>query len=576
MSRKPTALVDVIRWCGDVIFYSAALRSSRAQADKTPFNAVTGPIEAFRAEPLQLLEAHNRRLGCERSAERRLLYRGISVLDLNDYLRILRRNWVLLVASILAGVMAGGAASILVKPTYTSATQLFVAIQSSGTVTELQQGNTFSQARVQSYVKTATTPVILQPAIDALGLKETPEQLAGRVRATSDPNTVLISIEVDDASPVQAAAIAQAVADSLISGLDSLERPKADGTSPVSLSVITPAIAPSVPSAPNTRLNILLGLLGGLIAGLAIAVFRTALDHRVRGEADFRRISEAPVLGAIAFDQDAVKKPLLTQTQAQSARAESFRQLRTNLQFANVTGQAASILMTSSLPGEGKSTTATNLALALAQAGQSVCLVDADLRRPAVSEYLGLDRNAGLTTALIGQADVMDLLQPWGVDALYVLVSGQIPPNPSELLGSAQMSVLLGRLEEAFDVVIIDAPPLLPVTDAAVLAQHVGGVLLVVGAQKVKTNDLEKALGTLELVKASILGVVLNRLPVKGPDAYAYAYYSTEEPPSKSGNPKTPTSHVEASRGVVREEDPDSQKGSQQGRPPRVFPGAMH
>lgn len=490
-------------------------------------------------------------------------------LDLYDYLRILRRNWILIVASLLVGLIAAGAASILVKPTYTSATQLFVAIQSSGTVTELQQGNTFSQARVQSYVKTATTPVILQPAIDALGLDETPEALASRIRATSDPNTVLIDIEVDDTSPVRAAAIAQAVADSLIRGLDSLERPRAGGTSPVSLSIITPAIAPNVPSAPNTRLNLLLGLLAGLIVGVGLAVLRTALDHRVRGEADFRRISDAPVLGAIAFDQDAVKKPLLTQTRAQSPRAESFRQLRTNLQFANVTGQAKSILMSSSLPGEGKSTTATNLALALAQAGQTVCLIDADLRRPMVSEYLGLDRNAGLTTALVGQADVMDLLQPWGVDPLYVLTSGQIPPNPSELLGSKQMRLILERLEESFDAIIIDAPPLLPVTDAAVLAQHVGGVVLVVGVQKLKRHDLEKTLGTLDLVKAQVLGVVLNRLPVRGPDAYAYSYYSSDDS-SGLGDPGSPESAVSARA----HSDWPTTEASRESRPPVVFPGS--
>lgn len=495
---------------------------------------------------------------------------GDPSLDLHDYLRILRRNWILLIASTLVGVLAAGAASIIVKPTYTSATQLFVAIQGAGSVTELQQGNTFSQARVQSYVKTVTAPVILQPAIDELGLSETPNELAGRIRAKSDPNTVLINIEVDDTSPAQAAAIAQAVAASLVRGLDSLERPKAGGTSPVSLSVITPATAPSTPSAPNTRLNIFLGLFAGLVIGLGIAVLRTALDHRVRGEADFRKTSDVPILGTIAFDQDAMKKPLLTQTLPQSPRAESFRQLRTNLQFANIAGHAKTVLMTSSLPGEGKSTTATNLALALAQAGQTVCLIDADLRRPMVGEYLGLERNAGLTTALVGQADVMDLLQPWGTDQLYVLASGQIPPNPSELLGSEQMNQLLHRLEASFDTIIIDAPPLLPVTDAAVLAQHVGGVVLVVGAQKVKKHDIEKAFSTLDLVKATVLGAVLNRLPVKGADAYSYAYYNSDESskPSSSARSYTQDSSPAGAQGVHI----DNAKEVGSGRAPSVFP----
>lgn len=461
---------------------------------------------------------------------------GETGLDLRDYLRLFRRNWILIVAAALIGLLVGGATSVLSKPTYVSDTQLFVAIQSSGSVSELQQGNTFSQARVQSYVKTVTSPVVLQPAIDALGLDISPEELAPRVKASTEVNTVLINISISDQSPVQAAAIAQAVANSLIAAVDSLEKPKTGGSSPVGLSVIKPAKAPSTPSAPNTRMNLVIGILLGLALGIGLAVLRTALDNRIRGEADLRRVTEAPLLGGIAFDQDASKKPLLTQTAPQSPRAESFRQLRTNLQFANVSGHGKTVLVTSSLPGEGKSTTATNLAIALAQAGQTVCLIDADLRRPMVNEYLGLDRNAGLTTALVGSADVNDLLQPWGTDDLYVLTSGQIPPNPSELLGSNEMKNLISRLEAAFDSVVIDAPPLLPVTDAAVLSQHVGGVVVVVGAQKLRTMDLEKSLGALAMVGSNLLGIVLNRLPSKGADSYSYTYYSHQDlHRSKSG-----------------------------------------
>lgn len=420
---------------------------------------------------------------------------------------------------------------MLVKPTYTAETQLFVAIQGSGSIQELQQGNSFGQARVQSYVKTIDSPVVLQPAIDSLGIGITSEELAGRIKASSDINTVLISISVNDNSPVQAAALAQAIADSLIKTVDTLEKPKTGGVSPVSMSVIKPAKAPAAPSAPNTRLNLLLGLVAGLVVGIGCSVLKSVLDNRIRSEQDLRRITGAPLLGAIAYEEDASRKPLLTQVAHQSPRAESFRRLRTNLQFANVAGRAKTVLVTSSLPGEGKTTTATNLAIALAQAGESVCLVDADLRRPMVGEYLGLERNAGLTTALVGAADVEDLIQHWGSEQLYVLTSGQVPPNPSELLGSAQMKLLIERLEDTFDAVVVDAPPLLPVTDAAVLSQHVGGVVLVVGTQKLKQQDLEKSLTALELVDANVLGLVLNRLPIKSQDAYTYSYRSLDPDP---------------------------------------------
>lgn len=421
-----------------------------------------------------------------------------------------------------------GAVSVLSKPAYISESELFVAIQGSGSVQELQQGNTFSQARVQSYVRTVDSPLVLQPVIDSLGLSATAESLAQKVTATTDLNTVLIKITATDQSPVQAAAISQSVAESLIKTVDNLEKPKTGGSSPVSLSIIKPANPPLSPSSPNTKLNLIFGLIFGLGLGFAAAMVRSVLDTRVRGEADVLQLTDAPILGGIAFDPDATRKPLLTQSANQSPRAESFRQLRTNMQFANVAGQAKTVLVTSSLPGEGKSTTATNLSIALAQAGQTVCLIDADLRRPMVSEYLGLDRNAGLTTALVGAADVNLLLQPWGEDNLFVLTSGQVPPNPSELLGSEEMRLLLAGLEKAFDTVIVDAPPLLPVTDAAVLSQHVDGVVLVVGSQKLKSQELKKSLTALEMVGSRLLGLVLNQLPTKGPDSYAYSYYSNE------------------------------------------------
>jgi capsular exopolysaccharide synthesis family protein len=439
---------------------------------------------------------------------------------------VLRRGWLPVAAGLALGVLLAALVTLTTTPLYSAQTQLFVAIQSSGSVQELQQGNTFSQARVQSYVETVKTPLVLQPVIDSLGLDESPASLAGRVGATSDLNTVLISITAQDSSPVQAAAIAQAVSESLVAAVDELETSSETTPSPVKLSVVTPATAPVGAASPNIALNLAVGFLLGLFAGIAFALVRASLDTRVRGESDLRRITDAPLLGGISYDADAQKKPLLTQAPAQSPRAESFRQIRTNLQFAHVSHKSKAVLVTSSLPGEGKSTTATNLAIAIAQSGQSVVLVDADLRRPRVDDYLGLERNAGLTTALVGRADVEDLLQPWGADELYVLTAGQIPPNPSELLGSDAMKQLILRLEEKFDAVIIDAPPLLPVTDAAVLAQQVGGVVLVIGSSKVKIADLQKSLANLQLVDADLLGVVLNLLPSKGPDAYAYSYYS--------------------------------------------------
>lgn len=449
-------------------------------------------------------------------------------MNLSDYLRLIRRRWLFVTTAGVLGVLLAGVVSLLLPPTYKATTQLFVAIQGSGTVMELQQGNTFTQARVESYVRTASTPSVLEPAIESLGLDTSPSELASNIEAIAEPDTVLIRLSASSESPVEAAALAQAVAESLVDVVEELERPSPDQASPVRLSVVASASAPSTPSSPNAALILTAGLLIGLTLGFFLALLRFALDTRIRGEADLRNETNAAILGGITHSMDAEKKPLLTQAGHQSPRAESFRQIRTNLHFATVRASSKALLITSSLPGEGKTTTATNVAIAMAQSGRRVALIDADLRRPMVASYLGLEGNAGLTTVLVGDAKVHEVLQPWGDDQLYVLASGKIPPNPSELLGSREMTELLAELEGAFDVVIVDAPPLIPVTDAAVLAQSVGGVILVVGADKIRSQDVSKALSSLELVKANLLGVILNFLPSKGPDAYAYAYYSYE------------------------------------------------
>ncbi|MFZ3417157.1 polysaccharide biosynthesis tyrosine autokinase [Arthrobacter sp. 3Tela_A] len=447
-------------------------------------------------------------------------------MELRDYVRILRRNWILVVAVALLSVLLAALITLVSATKYTSTTKLFVATHSSGSIQELQQGNTFTQARVKSYVETVRTPAVLQPAIDALGLSTTPAELATQIDANADLNTVIITISATSESPTESAAIAQAVADSLIDTVEDLESPSTGGISPVKLSVVAPAIAPPSPSSPNTLLNLTIGLFAGLIVGLGSALIRASLDTKIRGEDDLRTVAEIPLLGGIAYDSAAAADPLLTSAEPRGTRAESFRQIRTNLQFATVGNESGTLLVTSSIPAEGKTTTAINLAIAMAQSGQSVVLIDADLRRPRVDQYLGLERSAGLTTALAGQAEVDSLLQPWGADQLFVLTTGQLPPNPSELLGSLAMKRLLEHLEGAFDVVVIDAPPLLPVTDAAVLSQQVGGVIVVVGSQVVNSKDLSKAMSSLAMVEANILGAVMNKLPTRGPDSYAYSYYS--------------------------------------------------
>ncbi|HWL77094.1 CpsD/CapB family tyrosine-protein kinase, partial [Microbacterium sp.] len=254
------------------------------------------------------------------------------------------------------------------------------------------------------------------------------------------------------------------------------------------------------------------------------------LDTRISGARDLAAVSDRPLLGTIPFEKRAKERPLVVQDDPLSVRAEAFRTLRTNLQFLDLDNRS-SFVITSSEPGEGKTTTLINLATVLADAGRRVAVVDADLRRPRVATHLGIEGGAGLTDVLIGRASPEELLVPWRTRNLRVLPAGRIPPNPSELLVSTQMRALLADLEREFEIVLVDAPPLLAVTDAAVLAKATAGAIVVVAAGRTKSARLTAALETLQAVDARTAGLVLTMVPMRGPDAhhsYGYRYGGRE------------------------------------------------
>jgi capsular exopolysaccharide synthesis family protein len=445
--------------------------------------------------------------------------------DLRDYIRVLRKEWVLIAVLALVGIAVASAYSLVKSPEYTTSSQVFVSTQSSDTVQDLAQGNTFTQARVQTYADLVTTPIVLLPVAAKLKLNMTSDQLAAHVTASAPLNTTLIQITVTSQNPKQAADIANAVATSLTSQVQSLETPSGTDASPVKLTRVEDAAVPTSPTSPNVPLNVILGLVLGLVVGIAAAILRQTLDTRIRNERDVEQISDVPIVGGIAFDPKAHQRPLIVQSDPRSPRAESFRTLRTNLQFLDVGDKTKSFVVTSSIDSEGKSTTGANLAIALADAGARVLLIDADLRRPSIAEYMGLEGAVGLTDLLIGRAELVDALQPWGKGQLYVLPAGKIPPNPSELLGSQTMEKLISLFEQEFDYVLFDAPPLLPVTDAAILAKNTGGALLVIAAGRTNKNQLKGAISALKNVDARVSGLILTMLPTRGPDAYGYGRY---------------------------------------------------
>jgi len=474
--------------------------------------------------------------------------------ELKDYIRILRKRWIIIVALTLVGLIGAGAASILTTPQYKASTQLFVSTaDSAGTGADLAAGNSFTVQRVQSYAQTVRTSIILQPVIKSLQLDLTVEELAGGIEATAALNTVILNISVTNSDPALAASIANAIGATLPRIVDEIEKSDSGGVSPVKISTLQPAVTPIVPDSPNTKLNLALGLLVGLALGVGIAVLLEVLDTRIRSIRDIEQLTDLTVIGGIAFDPEATKNPLVVQADPRSPRSESFRTLRTNVQFVLV-DRRKSFVISSSLPGEGKTTTSTNLAITLAQLGNKVLLIDADLRRPRVSEYLGIEGAVGLTDVLVGRAEFDDVVQQWGEGNLDVLPAGQVPPNPSELIGGNKMIHLIAEFEANYDIVIFDCAPLLPVTDAAILARITGGAILVAAAGKTHKNQFLGGLKNLLNVDAPVLGVILTMLPTKGVDSYGYGQYgqygygsyASEAPASNQAGPSTKASKNKA------------------------------
>ena len=448
-----------------------------------------------------------------------------SGVELRDYLNVLGKNWVVIVVLTVLGTGAGVAYSLLATPVYTASAKVFVSTSDATNAAELQQGNSFTLQRVKTYADLVKTAAVLQPTIDSLGLKTSVAKLRGTVSADAPLNTTVIDVTVTNTNAVFAASLATATASQLIKVVEKIETTDSAQGSPVRLSVVQEAEVPTTPTSPTPKLDVALGLLLGLALGVAIALMRAALDTRVHGERDLEAITDVPVLGGIVFDPNAKTRPLIVHEDSTSPRAESFRTLRTNLQFLDVGRRERSFVITSSVPNEGKSTTATNLAIALSHTGARVLLVGADLRKPKMAAYMGIEGGVGLTDVLVGRVKIDDAIQRWGRTDLYLLPAGTIPPNPSELLGSAPMADLITTLNGKFDAVLYDSPPLLPVTDAAVLARLVGGALIIVASGRTHAAQVASALDALENVGAPVSGLVLTMLPTKGPDTYGYGRY---------------------------------------------------
>jgi len=435
-------------------------------------------------------------------------------MESSQYLAIFGRLWRLLVlVTIGTAALALLATLLVVTPRYTAATRLYFGTFGGGSLSEISAGATYTESQMASYAEIARSPLVLDPVIAELGLPADAQTLAGRVTATVPLDTAILELTVSDTDARRAAATADALAGQVSRVVAELTPRGATGSRAVRATTLTSAKLPIGATSPDVFRNLVLGLLLGFVLGLAVVVARHLFDPRIRDQQDLVRLTDRPLLGVIPFEEMAAAHPIAMLDTPSGRRAEAVRRLRTNLQAALGPGGGRTVVLTSSTLGEGKSTTAVNLALALAATDTKVLLVDADLRRPSITNHLNLDDTTGLTAVLTGKMRLESAVQRWPQTKLDVLPAGLVPDNPSELLGSSAMSEVLSKVSRSYQLVLLIASPLSPMTDAAVLSEVAAGAVLVVDIDKTHRSQVRQSLESLRAADAGLLGLVLNKVP---------------------------------------------------------------
>lgn len=298
------------------------------------------------------------------------------------------------------------------------------------------------------------------------------------------------------------------------------------------LAVLAPAQVPTTPISPDIRRNVLIAALVGLAIAASIAYLIDYLDNTIKSPDDVERQLHLATMGAITqiANMHNPDDALVTLKQPRSPISEAYRVLRTNLRFSGIEDPNGALLVTSAGPVEGKTTTAANLAITLAQGGKRVVLVDSDLRRPSIHKLFGLANNVGLSTLFLENAPRLeDALQPTSITGLRVLTSGQMPPNPAELLDSKRFNEIVSQLRADTDMVVLDSAPCLAVADASIIGSRCSGAVLVIETGKTRTEVAQRAVETLWRTNVKVVGTVLNKMSQRRAAGYYYYYYYSSE-----------------------------------------------
>lgn len=453
-------------------------------------------------------------------------------MDLVAYLGVLRRRWLVIVLCVIAGLCGGYYLGHHGIKTYEASSRALVNIPAAGTVQDQLAGSQLTDNLVQTYAEIATSRAVGAQIANSLGLQESPSSIAGQLSATAVQNTYIINITATDTDPRQAQALASAAATALRTVVANLQPNVSDR---ISVQVVDYATLPISPVSPKPKLDLILGGILGLVAGLLAAALLEALDRTVKSVTQVDALLRLPLIGLVPRRKG---PSLVVATSNTGPESEPYRSMRTAVRFLDPDNPLRSLLITSPTPGDGKTTTAANLALALALSGERVIVVDADLRRADLAEMFGLERAVGLTSLVLGTATLDEALQP-SRENLQVLASGPIPPNPSEILSSQLFHRILDDLTKRADIVILDAPPVLPVTDAVALAAQVDGAVVVTRYGATLRHAALEARRRLDAVGAVSVGYVLNAVPASESRGYyadyRYAERSVRQPAAAIG-----------------------------------------
>lgn len=459
-------------------------------------------------------------------------------MTVQELTHILRARWKSICATTAIATVATVVYLLTVAPMYQASTRLFVSTASDGTNSESYDGGLFAERRVLSYITLLTGDLLAQRTIDKLGLDMSVSELRDRIEASAPTDTVVIDVTVSDRSAVRARDIANALSDEFVVMAAGLETPEL-GAQPNARVVVQQRAEIPGSAAPQTARIVAVAAVLGAILGIVIALVRGRTDDTVRSPLALEEITEVGQLAEIPYDAQRQDNPRISFQTDRSPVAEAFRDLRVSVKFLEVTDGPRVLAVASAMPQEGRTATAINLALALAESGHNVVLVDGDMRRPRVAQYLDLAGQIGLSSVLSGETALGAALQDTASPRVKALTSGPLPPGPAELLESQAAKTVIDELSAQFDYVVVDTPSLLK-PDATVLSAASQGVLLIARFGTTKRKDLAQGIHSLRRAGAPVLGTIMTLTPPqrqsKGQAYYAGANRTQPDPQARGGN----------------------------------------